>query len=301
MKAVVFGEVLFDIFPGEKCLGGAPFNFAFHLHGLGVPVVFVSRVGGDELGQSILDYASARGFPVEGIQVDPSHATGEVQVSLDALGNPEFKILRDRAYDYIEQNAFVSSLLKQEPSLIYFGSLAQRNSVSANAIQNFLRTFSGRSTLFMDLNLRAPFYNRGIIESSLEFCDILKVSGEELEELKTILALGNDASHQDIVNHIQSQYKIQWTCVTKGSDGSELYEAGTPAPIVQPASPPERIQDTVGAGDAFSAMLAFGFLNNCPKPLALERASLFASKVCSIKGALPKDSDFYLPFRVEND
>lgn len=301
MKAVVFGEVLFDIFPEGKCLGGAPFNFAFHLHGLGVPVAFVSRVGGDELGRNILDYARDRGFPVEGIQIDPSHATGEVQVSLDALGNPEFKILRDRAYDYIERNAFVNSLVDQEPSLIYFGSLAQRNSVSARAIQNCLRTFSGRSTLFMDLNLRAPFYDRDVIESSLEFCDILKVSGEELEALKTILELGNDASHRDIVNRIQSQYKIQWTCVTKGSGGSELYEAGTSAPIVQPARAPERIQDTVGAGDAFSAMLAFGFLHNWPKPSTLERASLFASKVCSIKGALPKDMDFYLPFRVEND
>lgn len=297
---IVLGEVLFDIFPQEKCLGGAPFNFAFHLHCLGVPVIFISRVGEDALGRAILDFAGKHDFPAEGIQIDPGHSTGEVQVTFDASGSHTFEILQDRAWDYIERNSYLNELLQGRPPLVYFGSLAQRNAVSFETIRDVLKAFSHRSTLFMDLNLRPPFYNRDIIEHSLRFCDILKVSGEELDELKGILDLEKLSAPVQFISHLHEEYKIKWLCVTKGEGGSELYEAGTAGPILQPVHPPECVADTVGAGDAFSAMLACGFLKNRPTPSILESASLFASKICGIKGALPVDRNFYLPFGGNN-
>jgi len=296
--SVVLGEVLFDIFPGGRCLGGAPFNFAFHLHSLGVPVVFASRVGRDELGNSILDFARRHDFPVNGIQLDGEHATGEVKVSLDSRGSPKFEILPDRAYDYMEHNDFLKGL--DSPPLVYFGTLAQRNAASRRTIREVLKSFSGRSILFLDLNLRPPFYTRGIIESSLEFCDVLKVSGEELDELRRILELPDDHSPQAVAGHLQQTYQIGRVCVTRGEAGSEWYRVGASAPIVQPAHSPKSVQDTVGAGDAFSAMLAFGLLRNHPEPLALERASLFASEICTIKGALPQEKTFYTSFGAED-
>lgn len=289
---------MFDIFPGERCLGGAPFNFAFHLHCLGAPVIFVSRVGEDELGKSILDFARRYDFPIEGIQLDSQHATGEVKVSLDSRGSPKFEILTDRAYDYIECDSLLKGL--NTPPLVYFGTLAQRNTVSRRTIRATLESFSGRSTLFLDLNLRAPFYTRGIIESSLELCDVLKVSGEELDELRRILELPGSGGPRAVVGHLQKTYQIDRVCVTRGEAGSEWYRAGTPGPVAQRAHSPKSVRDTVGAGDAFSAMLAFGLLRNCPDSLTLERASLFASKICTIKGALPKDKEFYTLFGVED-
>lgn len=298
---IVLGEVLFDIFPGERCLGGAPFNFAFHLHCLGAPVVFISRVGEDQLGREILDFAGRYDFPTEGIQTDADHSTGEVKVTLDQSGGPKFAILPDRAFDYIELNPFLRTLLEFPPPLVYFGTLAQRNTASQKTILDTLHIISNRSTLFMDLNLRAPFYHRDLIESSLGFCDVLKVSGEELEELGRILETPENSVANIFIRHLQETYKIKWVCVTEGEKGSALYGTETTDPIYQPSSPQKSIKDTVGAGDAFSAMLAFGLLQGLPEPLILERASLFASEVCSLKGGLPKSRDFYIPFGGEND
>ena len=293
---IVLGEILFDIFPGERCMGGAPFNFAFHLHCLGMPVVFISRVGEDPLGREIFNFAQRYGFPVEGIQTDAEHPTGEVQVSLDSRGSPKFEILPDRAYDHIELNSSLTT-----PPLVYFGTLAQRSAVSRKTIRDILKKFSKDSMLFMDMNLRAPFYDRGIIESSLELCDVLKVSGEELEELRNVFQLPHKGDTKSVVGYFQETYNIKCVCVTRGEDGSELYKAEREGCVAQSAHPTKCVKDTVGAGDAFSAMLAFGLLRGLPESLILERASFFASEVCSIKGALPKSRDFYLPFGVEND
>ena len=106
---------------------------------------------------------------------------------------------------------------------------------------------------------------------------------------------------KSIIKHLLEIYRIKWVCVTKGENGSELYRSGVPYAINQPANFPRSIKDTVGAGDAFSAMLASGLLRGLSEHLILERASLFASEICSIKGALPKNMDFYIPFGVEND
>ena len=187
LPVIVFGEVLFDIFPEERHLGGAPFNFALHLHRLGIPIIFVSRIGKDNLGKEILSFAQKNKFPALGIQSDSEKPTGEVVISPNAFGGPRFEILADRAYDFIAPDPLLDSL--KDLSWVYFGSLAQRNFVSRQTIQKFIKDRKGKGKVVLDLNLRPPFYNYSIVESSLVHCDLLKVNGQELDELKNLLGL----------------------------------------------------------------------------------------------------------------
>lgn len=293
-QVIVLGEVLIDVFPNNKRLGGAPFNFAFHLHSLGIPVIFISRVGEDESGREILAFAKNKKLPTRGIQIDHKRSTGMVKVTVKPKGEPEFEIIKDRAWDYIDYSPYLQSILKQDVSLVYYGSLAQRSPRSFETIQKVLQTTASRAVLMMDLNLRPPFYDRKTIETSLKFCDILKVSGEELGEVKNLLNV--QGTGPELIKHLQENYGIELICVTRGSSGSELHEKGNPEPVTQPAHETGDVEDTVGAGDIFSAMLAAGIIKGWPNKATLERASLFASKICTIKGALPKEANFYKYF-----
>ncbi len=294
---LVFGEVLFDAFPEKTCLGGAPFNFAFHLVKLGLPVHFISSIGDDSQGEEIIDFGIRNGFPLSGIQKDPDHPTGMVQVTLDGKKSPSFEILPNRAFDYIRFNEFLNNLLKDEIPLIYFGSLAQRNETSKKTLESILKRCSFRSKVFVDLNLRAPFYNKELVEKILGCCDFLKISMEELQEIKNIFNLTGSISQIGV--QLLTHFKIGSLCVTQGSNSNLLFDTGKREPLICPVQSNEEIVDTVGAGDAFSAMLALGFLAGFPRKTILDRATEFATRLCSVKGALPLDESFYKPYRFE--
>ena len=292
---LVFGEVLFDQFPDHRRLGGAPFNYAFHLHQMGIPVKFISRVGNDDAGKEILEFARQHDFPTDGIQIDPDHPTGEVRVTLDASGVPEFEILPDRAFDYIAINPHIESLWDQEIPFIYFGTLIQRHTVSAQTLKKILETFYSRSTLMSDLNLRAPFYNREVVEFSMGIGDLIKISDGELREIKNLLQI--PTSQNGLIQHLLEKFKLGFICITRGREGSELFVNGDPNPIGCPAIESAEVVDTVGAGDAYTAMLTAGYLASWPRQSMLEQATRFASMICSIPGALPEDKQFYREFR----
>jgi len=296
-RITVIGEVLFDVFPENKCLGGAPFNFAFHLHGLGIEVNFISRIGDDAAGHKVLKFARQFGFPVEGIQIDPDHETGEVRVTVDNKGMPEFHIMPDRAYDFIATNSFTDSLAIPENKLVYIGTLVQRSGVSRESIRKMLGTMSPHSMVMTDLNLRAPFYDRGVIEFNLHSCDILKVNQEELNVLQIRLSFRGNP--KNLVKFLQETYDIGTVCITKGEKGSELYAAGRFEPFVAPVAKVNSMKDTVGAGDAFSAMLAVGLLKGWPGQVILDKASEFSARICEFSGALPSSAEFYQPYKVQ--
>jgi len=293
---LVFGEVLIDKFPDRTCLGGAPFNYAYHLHHMGIPVRFISRVGGDDAGKEIRERLQEIGFPIEGVQMDIIHSTGQMEVNLDDKGVPEFKILADRAFDYIEYDPTIEALAKEDIPLIYFGTLAQRHSISAATLGKIFETLGSRSTVMMDINLRYPFYTPEVIRNSLQQCDILKINSEELVSVKNAL---NITSTNGLARHLLDTYKVGFVSVTKGDQGSELYEAGNRVSYHCSARPPEEIVDTVGSGDAYSAMLTAGYLARLPKQTLIEKATEFASKICEFPGALPPDLDFYKPYRFD--
>jgi fructokinase len=295
-STLVIGEVLYDVYPDKKLLGGASFNFAFHLHGLGLPVIFISRVGDDKGGMEFLDFAKRFNFPVDGVQIDPDRLTGEVGVLLKENGDADFDIVEERAFDFIEYNNFSDSLLRRNISLMYIGTMAQRSSTSSKTIRMLLENLSNESMVISDINLRPPYYDKDIVEFSLNNCDVLKISSQELIDLHQLLSF--QGTQQQMTMYLRENYEIGTLCITKGELGSELYEAGNFEPYVTEAIKVESLKDTVGAGDAYSAMLTAGLLKGWEKQKILEKASEFSAKVCELSGALPSVPEFYQPFRV---
>ncbi|MDH3884608.1 MAG: carbohydrate kinase [Desulfobacterales bacterium] len=291
---LVIGEILFDVFPNYRRLGGAPFNFAYHLKNFGFNVRFISRIGMDEAGKEILYKLELARFNLDDIQVDDDKPTGSVNVRLDNSGAPQFDIISDVAYDYIDFVPEYHSKLIDAAKIIYFGSLVQRSKAGCENLQAFISRNASETLNFYDINMRPGCYNNAIIEKSLTKTDILKLNTGELGKLKQMLSL--KVSNDDLVYHLMETQSISTVSLTKGEAGSELFTNqgcfnSEPAEAI-------KVVDSVGAGDAYAAMLAAGLLEKWRSEEILERASLFASRVCEIKGAIPDSASFYEPFKA---
>jgi fructokinase len=290
---LVIGEILFDVFPDYKRLGGAPFNFAYHLKNFGFEVRFISRIGKDAAGKEIRDKLEACGFDRDDIQTDDVHPTGTVTVRLDKKGSPRFDIISDVAYDYIEFIPEQHSKLIREAQMIYFGSLAQRSEAGHKNLQAMISRKESGTLNFYDINLRPGCFNNTLVESSLLKTEILKLSMEELEELKQMM--GFKKSRRDFIQYLLSVYSLDTLSLTKGEMGSELLTAKGHFSSESVAG--VQVVDAVGAGDAYAAMLAAGILRNWAPVEILRRASMFSSGICEIKGAIPDSDSFYTPFK----
>ena len=290
---IVIGEILFDVYPKAKRLGGAPFNFAYHLKHLGFPVRFISRIGLDDNGGEILDRISIAGFDPNDIQRDDSRPTGTVQVQLDREGIPTFDIVAPVAYDYIEFLPNIHPKVIKRADLLYFGTLAQRADHGFKQIQKFLDHKPPQARAFYDINLRPGCYSKEVILASLHHTDILKLNLDELEACRRII--GSDQKKSLFIREMIAAYSLHTVALTKGGEGSELH---TIQAISRSATTPiERAVDTVGAGDAYAAMLAVGILKRWPPKKSLSMASAFASRICTIEGAIPETEEFYAPLR----
>jgi fructokinase len=290
---LVIGEILFDAFPNYKRLGGAPFNFAHHLKNFDFDVRFISRIGMDDAGKEILHQLELSGFDPGDIQLDNTHATGRVNVELDKDGAPQFDIISDVAYDYIEFMPKYHLELIHDARLIYFGSLVQRSKSGYENIQAFISAGASEALVFYDINLRPGCYNKAIIEKSLLKADILKLNMEELGKLGQILSIKkNNAA---FIRYLSDKYGLSTVSLTKGDQGSELFTKN--GNFSTEALKAIEVVDAVGAGDAYAAMLAAGILKNWQPEAILERASLFSSRICGIKGAIPGSAFFYQPFK----
>lgn len=289
------GEILHDVFPDQRRLGGAPFNFAFHLKMLGFPVRFVSRVGGDDAGRAILRRIEEAGFAAEDIGIDPDHETGWVRVRLDDKGSPTFHIIPDVAYDFITDDAHVTALVEGAPKLICFGSLIQRTEAGFRNLHDILDHRQNGTRLFYDMNLREGCRKVNIIEASLTRAHILKLSDEELDASARLLGIPGQGDA--LVDTLMNRFDIPVTAMTRGADGSSLfmngrrYEAATATNI--------QVVDTVGAGDAYAAMLAAGILDGKPPEAIISEATRFSGRICTVGGAIPAGRRFYDDFRRE--
>ena len=290
---LVIGEILFDVFEDEKRLGGAPFNFAYHLKNLGFPVRCISRIGNDAPGKEILNILEQHHFDIDDIQIDHSHDTGTVTVQLSSSGNPTFHINTDVAYDYIHYLPKEHSSLMDKANVIYFGTLVQRSKQGFENIQKFMRNRRPDTLCFYDINLRQGCYSNQAILTSLEHADILKLNTQELDECKKIFQFSKD---NDAFTHfLMDQYALKIVAVTGGDTGSELYTRD--GYFRSKTNRVSSIVDTVGAGDAYSAMLAVGIIKGWEPDRILFMASTFASRICEIRGAIPESREFYEPIK----
>lgn len=287
------GEILFDVFPQGRRLGGAPFNFACHVHGLGGSVRFLSRIGDDPAGREIMASLQSRRFPTGDLQVDPQKPTGRVEVSLDAEGRPRFAILTGVAYDALVSTPAIEDFAASDCRLIYFGSLIQRTDQGARTVRRILDCRTAGTKCLFDVNLRPGCYNETILHDSLPETDVLKVNEDELATLAGMHALGG--ATEDQVAALQERFAIEMVALTRGPRGSSLFAGGTRHDVQPPGN--IHVTDTVGAGDAFAAVLAMGVLGAWPPGRILTTANRLAAAVCGIEGAVPANPAFYDPLR----
>ena len=284
-KIAIFGEVLFDCFPdGYSILGGAPFNVAWHLQALGMQPLFVSRVGDDGLGQEIRRAMQAWGMDDSAVQSDSQYPTGSVAVTLNQ-GEPQYRILADQAYDFIAAESLTPDLAC---GMLYHGTLALRHAVSRNALDKIKR--QDRCRVFLDVNLRAPWWKIDDVRQSLAAADWVKLNGDELDML-----LPGDEPLPQRMNQFGQQFDLQGLVVTLGERGAAAWLADGEVVMVEPKKQVE-VVDCVGAGDAFAAILLLGIVETWPLAQTMQRAQEFASALVGQRGATVGERSFYRPF-----
>lgn len=284
-RPVVFGEVLFDHFPdGQAVLGGAPFNVAWHLNAFGARPVLISRVGNDALGRRIRDAMQSWGMDTAGLQLDSSHPTGTVEVSLDN-DEPHYDIVERRAWDFIDADKLPPI---NDAALLYHGSLALRNPVSCKALDALHDRLA--APVFVDVNLRAPWWKRGQLEHYLDGARWVKLNEDELDLLAPP---GVDLDKRAVA--LQQACGLELLITTRGAAGALAHERnGRRLQLAPPLT--DKLIDTVGAGDAFAAVVILGLLHDWELESTLQRAQAFASAIVGIRGATPGQRDFYAQF-----
>jgi len=281
---VVFGEVLFDVFEeGTRVLGGAPFNVAWHLQAFQQAPLFISRVGCDVHGEAIRQAMQDWGMTTRGLQTDDSHPTGVVSVTLEH-GEPYYAILDDQAYDFIE----CAPVFADGVTLLYHGTLALRHQRSRAALDSIKSRQP--SIVFLDVNLRDPWWQAQDVEQDLSGADWVKLNQDEFERLY--------AADGDLAARMQAflqRYGLHGLIVTRGEQGACVLSATGECLTVAPETKTQ-VVDCVGAGDAFAAVLMLGLIEGWPMATMMQRAQDFASALVGCRGATVPDRRFYQDF-----
>lgn len=305
--AVVFGEALVDDFGDLQVAGGAPFNVARNLAGFGMPPLMVTRIGDDANGKRMRSEFARFGMSEAALQVGEGEATGRVQVERTGDGSHRFHILPDQAYDRVQPAPMLAALADASagtgtgaPSAVYFGTLAQRTPQGRAALQALLQAC--QAARYLDLNLRDGQATEATVFDSLCHADTLKVNEEELMQLFDWYAhISPGTADMDSLDvrlacaELITKFSLACIIVTLGPRGAVHYGAGGEVTASGPAEVPH-MTDTVGAGDAFSAVYLYGCAQGWPLALTMARANAFAGAICGIPGAVPPDAAFYQPW-----
>lgn len=281
MKIAAFGEIIWDIYPDERCIGGAPLNFAAHAAQLGAEAQLLSSVGGDELGATARDALSRFGVDDSLVSTIPHLPTGQCLVTLDEQDKPHYDLLENTAYDLI------SCDVVPDCDAFVFGTLIQRSGHNRRTLQQLLDRGHFRE-VFCDLNIRPPHYDTESVERCLRYATVLKVSREELPAVTQRL-YGEPLATDAAVERICADYpNIRLCLVTLDSDGALVRDTRTDKTYRRPARP-VNVVSTVGAGDSFGAAFLTTYLRTKDVEAALQRAVEVSAFVVSHKEAVPMD------------
>lgn len=275
---VCFGEILWDILPTGKQPGGAPFNVAVHLHQLGVPVRFVSRVGDDELGAELLDFVRSKHLATDLIQTGQTHLTGVVKANVDNAHEVSYKIVQPVAWDYIQYTSETAAAVAAADAFV-FGSLVARQAGSRDTLYQLLE--SARFKVF-DVNVRPPHYSREVVEYLLVRANMVKLNEHELAEIMGWF--GEAAEPAAALPWLAARFDLQTVCVTLGADGALLWTNGQ---LYRAPGVPVQVRDTIGSGDSFLAALLKGLLTGEEPGAALNFACATGAYVATHCGATP--------------
>lgn len=282
---LIFGEVLLDCFPDGKVVpGGAPFNVAWNLQALGLAPCLMSRVGDDERGAMLTALMARWGMETTGVQIDPHRPTGEVTVTLEG-GEPRFTIQPCQAYDRI---AFNLPPQLESPALLYHGTLALREQAGQETLARLKQHFP--CPVFIDVNLRAPWWERESVLTLLEDATWLKLNEGELRAL-----VPRRDSLEECGEMLLERFNLNGVFITLGGRGALALTSNGEKCTVSPP-PSLKVVDSVGAGDGFASALLLGLMQNWPLPTMMERARDFAAAVVGQSGAVCTDREFYQSF-----
>ncbi|MGN0634629.1 MAG: PfkB family carbohydrate kinase [Acutalibacteraceae bacterium] len=281
MKALSFGEILWDVYPDKKCLGGAPLNFAAHFAKQGGESYMLSALGNDELGISALRKLSAWKVNAEYVSILNDSPTGCCMVTLNEQSVPAYDLLQNVAYDHIPFKNISDNF-----DLLYFGTLALR-SVDNLAVLKRLITEKHFSQIMVDINIRAPFSSRASVQFSVKNATVLKVSAEELPIVAEFLGSSPLTNYMDFSRELAQQYNnLKCILITRGADGAYALDCKTGKEYSCPAVK-SRVLSTVGAGDSFAATFIYGFLRQRDMQYCLNSAAQVAGYVVSKYEAVP--------------
>jgi len=272
------GETLWDVLPTGEFLGGAPLNVAAHLVRLGTPAALVSRVGIDWRGHLALERMHELHLDTSHVQTDARLPTGEARAVLDATGSASYAFLEPAAWDRIEAGDAVLDAARRSRAVV-FGTLAQRAPASRSAIDRILGAAEWR---VLDVNLRAPHAGRDVALRSLERADFVKLNEHELVAFARWF--GIEPEPGQLQEFLTLEFGTTTLCITRGPEGAVLWHEGR---WTRQAAIATAVVDTIGAGDAFLAMLLSELLVGRPASLAMERAAHLAAYVASRPGAVP--------------
>ncbi len=275
------GEILWDLLPSGRQLGGAPANFAYHANALGATGTIISRVGTDQNGADILSRVRQLGLAPDLIQIDPDAPTGTVSVELNSDGQPGYIIHENVAWDRIAAKKEALAAAARADA-ICFGTLAQRCHRSRSSIHEIVSNSRRDALRILDVNLRQHFYTTDVISQSLGATNIFKINDGELPVLAKLLGLTGDIESQLV--QIAKAYDLRLVALTRGAHGSVLLANGQRS---EHAGVPTEVADTVGAGDSFTAAMALGILSGWDLDKTNEHANRVASFVASRPGATP--------------
>ena len=283
LKAVAYGEVLWDVFANEKKIGGAPLNVALRMKTFGCEVAMISCVGNDEDGEAIINHVKSLGIDTSGVTQTENFATGLVNVTLNERGSASYEISYPSAWDKIVLNDFGKQITADADVLIY-GSLVCRDEVSKRSLKELLKT---QAYKVFDVNLRKPHYSYEMLEELMHSADFIKFNDEELLEI-TAAMNSPFTSLKENMNFIAEKTKVTDMCVTRGKHGALLMWKGQ---LYENGGYPVEVADTVGAGDSFLAALITSVLTGKNPQTAIDFACAIGALVAEAPGANPEISN----------
>ncbi|WP_336066529.1 carbohydrate kinase [Mesoflavibacter sp. CH_XMU1404-2] len=278
-----FGEVLWDMFPDNKKIGGAPLNVALRLNAFGNDISIISAVGNDILGEKLIAYLKENKINSSNIQLKDNYQTGQVNVTLDSKGSASYEIKSPTAWDNIEINKQNLEQVRQSDVFIY-GSLVCRNEVSKSTLFKLLKVAKFK---VFDVNLRPPFFSFELIFELMHSADFIKFNDEELELILKELNQ-NFTSIEDKMTYISYTFNASHVCVTRGDKGAILLSNSN---FYESLGFRVNVVDTVGAGDSFLATLLYKIINEKASNKAIDYACAVGAIVAASEGANPKILD----------
>ncbi len=279
-KIIAFGEIVWDMLPAGKQIGGAPLNFAFFANTPQAQSYVISAIGNDPLGDETLRILESTGVGLSCVQRN-DFPTSKVLIDVDENGCPEYEIVEGVAWDAIEPLSDALEHVK-DASVFCWGSLAQRNQTSRQTLMTLLKSLPTDCLKVFDINIRQSYFSREIIQTSLEHSDVLKLNEDELPLVAQMLDMAGDES--EIISTIIERYALKYLIYTHGADFSEVYAADGRMSHIP--TPKVEVKDTVGAGDSFTASFVSSILEGATLEQSHARAVEVSASVCTKNGAI---------------